>query len=158
MGANGGDFSHQPVTGFGTGIPLPEAVRGRTGHGSGEGVEEGTVMGENKQVESEKQRVSEDQEKKNQENTVYKESKEQKGDIDKDKGGFFSLCPSILENKEEYKSYYEALDYAFDNNDIKNIAITGIYGAGKSTVWQSYVKKKIKKTLLRLHWDNMRAL
>lgn len=115
-------------------------------------------MGENKQVESEKQRVSEDQEKKNQENTVYKESKEQKGDIDKDKGGFFSLCPSILENKEEYKSYYEALDYAFDNNDIKNIAITGIYGAGKSTVWQSYVKKKIKKTLLRLHWDNMRAL
>ena len=41
-------------------------------------------MGENKQVESEKQRVSEDQ-----------DSKEQEGNNDKDKGGFFSLCPSI---------------------------------------------------------------
>ena len=99
-------------------------------------------MGENKQVEGEKKRVSEDQEKKNQENTAYKESKGQEGNNDKDKGGFFSLCPSILENNEEYKSYYEALDYAFDNNNIKNIAITGIYGAGKSTVWQSYVKKR----------------
>jgi len=107
-------------------------------------------MGENKQVESEKQRVSEDQEKKNQENTVYKESKGQKGDIDKDKGGFFSLCPSILENNEEYKSYYEALDYAFDNNDIKNIAITGIYGAGKSTVWKSYAKEKKLKNIVTI--------
>ena len=107
-------------------------------------------MGENKQVEGEKKRVSEDQEKKNQENTAYKESKGQEGNNDKDKGGFFSLCPSILENNEEYKSYYEALDYAFDNNNIKNIAITGIYGAGKSTVWQSYVKKKELKNIVTI--------
>ena len=100
-------------------------------------------MSDKQQVESEKQKVSEDQEKKNQENTAHKESKGQEGNNDKDKGGFFSLCPSILENNEEYKSYYEALDYAFfHNDDIKNIAITGIYGAGKSTVWQSYVKKR----------------
>ena len=129
---------------------MPEAVRGRTGNGGGEGVEEGVVMGENKQVESEKQKVPENQEKKDQENTAYKKSKEQEGDIDKDKGGFFSLCPSILENNEEYKSYYEALDYAFDNDDIKNIAITGIYGAGKSTVWQSYVKKKELKNIVTI--------
>ena len=108
-------------------------------------------MSDKQQVESEKQKVSEDQEKKNQENTAHKESKGQEGNNDKDKGGFFSLCPSILENNEEYKSYYEALDYAFfHNDDIKNIAITGIYGAGKSTVWQSYVKKKELKNIVTI--------
>ena len=106
-------------------------------------------MGENKQVESEK-KVSEDQEKKNQENTAHKESKGQEGNNDKDKGGFFSLCPSILENNEGYNTYYEALDYAFQNADIKNIAITGIYGAGKSTVWQSYVKKRNLKNIVTI--------
>lgn len=106
-------------------------------------------MGENKQVESEK-KVSEDQEKKNQENTAHKESKGQEENNDKDKGGFFSLCPSILENNEGYNTYYEALDYAFQNADIKNIAITGIYGAGKSTVWQSYVKKRNLKNIVTI--------
>ena len=106
-------------------------------------------MGENEQVESEK-KVSEDQEKKNQENTAHKESKGQEGNNDKDKGGFFSLCPSILENNEGYNTYYEALDYAFQNADIKNIAITGIYGAGKSTVWQSYVKKRNLKNIVTI--------
>lgn len=96
-------------------------------------------MGENKKVEREKQKVSEDQEYKGQE-----------GNNEKGKGGFFSLCPSILENNEEYKSYYEALDYAFDNNDIKNIAITGIYGAGKSTVWKSYAKEKKLKNIVTI--------
>lgn len=47
-------------------------------------------------------------------------------------GKFKSLTPDVLENIEPV--YMEALDYAFDNKDIKNIAITGIYGAGKSTI------------------------
>ena len=55
-------------------------------------------------------------------------------------GKFNSLTPDVLENIEPV--YTEALDYAFDNKDIKNIAITGIYGAGKSTVWKSYASKK----------------
>ena len=50
---------------------------------------------------------------------------------------FYSLTPEVLE--ENKKIYTEALDFAFSNNDIKNIAITGIYGAGKSTVWNTYV-------------------
>ena len=107
-------------------------------------------MSEKQKVESEKQKVPENQEKKNQEDIAYKESKEQEGDIDKDKGGFFSLCPSVLENNEEYKPYYEALDYAFQDADIKNIAITGIYGAGKSTVWKSYVKKRNLKNIVTI--------
>ncbi|NLM67727.1 MAG: hypothetical protein GX180_11245, partial [Enterococcus sp.] len=43
---------------------------------------------------------------------------------------FSSLTPEVLpENKDIYT---DALDFAFSNDDIKNIAITGIYGAGKS--------------------------
>ncbi|HFR3592415.1 TPA: hypothetical protein ACHVDF_002070 [Streptococcus suis] len=53
---------------------------------------------------------------------------------------FNALTPEILKGNK--KIYTEALDYAFSNNDIKNIAITGIYGAGKSTVWNTYVHEK----------------
>lgn len=58
----------------------------------------------------------------------------------KEKNKFNALTPEVLiENKQIYT---EALDYAFGNSDIKNIAITGIYGAGKSTVWNTYVHQK----------------
>lgn len=53
---------------------------------------------------------------------------------------FFSLTPETL--NENKKIYIEALDFAFSNNSIKNIAVTGIYGAGKSTVWNTYVEQK----------------
>lgn len=53
---------------------------------------------------------------------------------------FFSLTPETL--NENKKIYTEALDFAFSNNSIKNIAVTGIYGAGKSTVWNTYVEQK----------------
>ena len=53
---------------------------------------------------------------------------------------FNSLTPDILD--ENKKVYTDALDYAFGNSDIRNIAITGVYGAGKSTVWNTYRKYK----------------
>lgn len=56
------------------------------------------------------------------------------------RNGFNALAPELLNENEQI--YTEALDYAFGNNDIKNIAITGIYGAGKTTVWKRYVKHK----------------
>ncbi|EHL19961.1 hypothetical protein HMPREF9628_01134 [Peptoanaerobacter stomatis] len=60
--------------------------------------------------------------------------------MEEQKNKFNALTPEVLnENKQIYT---EALDYAFDNSDIKNIAITGIYGAGKSTVWNTYVHQK----------------
>ena len=37
--------------------------------------------------------------------------------------------------------YEEAINYAFDNSDIKNVAISGAYSAGKSSVLASYKKK-----------------
>lgn len=57
--------------------------------------------------------------------------------MEKEKNKFNALTPEVLnENKQIYT---EALDYAFGNSDIKNIAITGIYGAEKSTVWNAEV-------------------
>lgn len=40
--------------------------------------------------------------------------------------------------------YTEALDFAFNNKEIRNIAITGVYGAGKSTVWKTYIENKLE--------------
>lgn len=61
---------------------------------------------------------------------------------------FSALTPEVLEGDKQKQIYMEALDFAFSNNDIKNIAITGIYGAGKSTVWKTYEKeRKFKKVI-----------
>lgn len=60
--------------------------------------------------------------------------------MENEKNKFNALIPEVL--NENKKIYTEALDYAFGNSDIKNIAITGIYGAGKSTVWNTYVHQK----------------
>lgn len=56
------------------------------------------------------------------------------------KNKFNSLTPEVL--SENKKIYTEALDYAFGNSNIKNIAITGIHGAGKSSVWNTYIHQK----------------
>ena len=67
--------------------------------------------------------------------------------MEKGKPKFNALTPEVLE--EGNKSIYnEALDFAFGNKDIKNIAITGIYGAGKSTVWNTYVKETKKENII----------
>ena len=66
--------------------------------------------------------------------------------MDKENNKFYSLTPEKL--NENKKIYTEALDFAFANNDIKNIAITGIYGAGKSTVWKTYEKERELKNII----------
>lgn len=43
-----------------------------------------------------------------------------------------------INNGEEY---HNALDWALRNPDIKNIALSGPYGSGKSSIIQSYLKK-----------------
>ena len=37
--------------------------------------------------------------------------------------------------------YEEAIDYAFENSDVTNIAISGAYSAGKSSILESYKEK-----------------
>lgn len=56
------------------------------------------------------------------------------------KNKFSALTPELLADNQSV--YDEALKYALENNDIKNIAITGVYGAGKSTVWRTYCAKE----------------
>lgn len=49
------------------------------------------------------------------------------------------LAPSdTLENVSEY---FDALDWAFSNFKVRNIAIAGPYGSGKSSIISTYVKK-----------------
>ena len=45
--------------------------------------------------------------------------------------------------------YEEAINYVFENPDIKNVAISGAYSAGKSSVLASY--KKSHRRLRFLH-------
>ena len=61
------------------------------------------------------------------------------------KSKYVSLAPRG-EKKEEYEEYYNALDFAMKDKSIRNIAITGSYGAGKSSVIDSYFNnhKEIK--------------
>jgi hypothetical protein len=45
--------------------------------------------------------------------------------------------------------YQDALDYVFKNNDIKNVAISGAYSAGKSSVLETY--KRMRPDLKFMH-------
>lgn len=46
--------------------------------------------------------------------------------------------------------YDDALEYIFGNKDIKNVAIAGSYGAGKSSLLESYKKKHSDKKFLHI--------
>ena len=52
---------------------------------------------------------------------------------------FYNLAPV---KNADIDIYTEALDYSLEDNNIKNVAITGIYGAGKSSLIESYKEKK----------------
>ena len=48
-------------------------------------------------------------------------------------------------NNAQIGVYKEALDYVFDNDELRNVAISGPYGSGKSTVLESYKSEKKKE-------------
>lgn len=52
---------------------------------------------------------------------------------------FYNLKPVKDINIEIYE---EVLDYCLNEKEVKNVAITGIYGAGKSSLLESYKNKK----------------
>ena len=54
---------------------------------------------------------------------------------------FYDLAP--MDNLK-LEIYEEAIDFSLENDKIKNIAISGGYGAGKSSLLESY-KKNSKK-------------
>lgn len=64
---------------------------------------------------------------------VYSTREEQQ---DKDKTLVFEkLTPA---RNIAINTYSEALDYAFGEDDVRNIAVTGVYGSGKSSIIESY--------------------
>lgn len=46
--------------------------------------------------------------------------------------------------------YEEAINYVFDNPDVRNVAISGAYSAGKSSVLASYKKRHSDKSFLHI--------
>ena len=48
------------------------------------------------------------------------------------------------------KAIFDALDYALSQNNVHNIALTGNYGSGKSSILESYIKRN--KNCLFIEW------
>lgn len=60
---------------------------------------------------------------------------------------FQSLTPS---DTIDLHHYQEAVDYVFSSNDIRNIALTGSYGSGKSSVIRSYEKTHKERSFIHI--------
>lgn len=56
----------------------------------------------------------------------------------------YNTLTARLIDDSSMDEYFTALKFALSQDDVKNIAITGPYGAGKSTVIYSYLKKRHK--------------
>lgn len=54
-------------------------------------------------------------------------------------GRYDTLAPKTI-NDSSMNEYFIALKYALSQKDVRNIAITGSYGAGKSTIISSFMK------------------
>ena len=68
---------------------------------------------------------------------------------------FEKLTP---DNDVDISVYDEAIGFVFDNEDVTNIAISGAYGAGKSSVIKSYEKKHEEKKFIHIslaHFEPM---
>lgn len=65
---------------------------------------------------------------------------------------FEKLTPN---DEVDISVYDEAMEFVFDNSDITNIAISGAYGAGKSSVIDSYKKKHTDKKFMHISLDTI---
>lgn len=57
----------------------------------------------------------------------------------------------------DLKGYEDLLDLAFRTPDVKNVAVTGIFGAGKSSILNTYQKKRPGKKILFISLANIKA-
>ena len=56
----------------------------------------------------------------------------------------YSLAPDPALNTEAVQRYFPAIDAAFDNILMRNIAVTGGFGVGKSSLIRAYEYYRIK--------------
>ncbi len=82
--------------------------------------------------------------------------------VNRRKRNIDSACPNVDDKNRLYEAlipnnniengqeYMAALDWALSNPGIHNIAISGPYGSGKSSVIESYLKKCSKLKVLRI--------
>ncbi|GEP63785.1 putative membrane protein YobI [Clostridium beijerinckii] len=76
-------------------------------------------------------------------------------DIEKEnKYEFEDLMPKIDVVKN--KQYCESIDWAVQNNKIRNIALTGVYGAGKSTILNTYKREHNEYKYLNISLANFK--
>lgn len=74
---------------------------------------------------------------------------------------FESLVPNIDENDDNKKPFLDAMHWAITNENNKNIAITGPYGAGKSSLIDTFIKKEgiedktVKISIATFNKDNI---
>ncbi len=61
-----------------------------------------------------------------------------------------SLAPLILEGDkyDEYATYWDALEQAMDKDSVCNIALSGEYSTGKSTIMETFLNSRVKTGLL----------
>jgi len=72
------------------------------------------------------------------------------------KYNFEDLMPKI--DSEKNKQYCESIDWAIRNKKIRNIALTGVYGAGKSTILNTYIKEHNEYNYLKISLSNFKEL
>lgn len=74
---------------------------------------------------------------------------------------FESLVPNVEENDDNKKPFLDAMHWAITNENNKNIAITGPYGAGKSSLIDTFIKKEgiedktVKISIATFNKDNI---
>ena len=61
---------------------------------------------------------------------------------------FEKLTPTTL-SSDEMIGYNEALDFIFKEEDLLNIAISGPYASGKSSVFKTYEEKRLEKKKIK---------
>ena len=65
-----------------------------------------------------------------------------------DTSPFEDMAPTLdITNGEEYQN---ALEWAFNNNNVTNIALTGPYGSGKSSIIKSYIHNHFDRKIINI--------
>ncbi len=62
---------------------------------------------------------------------------------------FQKLTPAKCQNPK-FQIYFDALDYVFEDSEIRNIAISGAYCAGKSSVLETYKIQNSKRSFIHI--------